>query len=74
MGAEADSEIPELGLDSGRINVDCDVSPIKMALRAAKRYNQYRQAPANVRRKHTKISYERTNEVDNDSEDDQDDD
>lgn len=76
VGAEADSEIPELGLDSGRLNIDCDVNPLRVAgaaFRAAKHYNSYRQAnrphgssPMAVKRKRTRLTLDREYERSND--------
>lgn len=46
MDTEADSEIPALGLDSGRVNVDCEVNPVriaKAAAGAARTYGNYRR-------------------------------
>lgn len=47
LGAEADSEIPELGLDGGRLSVDCEVNPFQVAgaaYQAAREYGKYRRA------------------------------
>lgn len=69
LGAEADSEIPELGLDSGRLSIDCDVNPLRVAdvaYRAARRYKQHRGAPSTVvKRKRTQISFDRAVERSN---------
>lgn len=70
LGAEADSEIPELGLDSGRLSVDCDLNPNRVAdvaYRAAKSYAQYRrdkqryqsQPTRLVKRRRTQINIQR---------------
>jgi alkylation response protein AidB-like acyl-CoA dehydrogenase len=85
LGAEADSEIPELGLDSGRLNVDCDLNPVRMAGAAyevAKEYGRHRQArryqPQStrlVKRKRTRIhidrDYERAKINDDNNNDDE---
>ena len=65
LGAEADSEIPELGLDSGRLNVDCQLNPMRVAgaaFNVAKQYGKYRHRPESsqmVRRKRTRINIDR---------------
>lgn len=53
MQTEADSEIPYLGLDSGRLNIDCDINPVRLANAAAKvarTYGKYRQERKGKRR------------------------
>lgn len=42
LNTEADSEIPELGLDSGRLNIDCDINPVRVANAAFSLASQYR--------------------------------
>lgn len=76
LGADADSEIPELGLDSAHLNIDCDVNPIRAvgaAFRAAQDYNHHRQAhrgsPTTTKRKRTRLTLER--EYDRSNGDDQ---
>lgn len=73
VNTEADSEIPELGLDSARVNLYCDINPTRVAdaaVRMARTYgkyrrnrHQYRQGPAkssaSTKRKRTRISIER---------------
>lgn len=65
LGAEADSEIPELGLDSGRLNVDCQLNPMRVAnaaYDAVKQYGKYRHRPQSsrvVKRKRTRINIDR---------------
>ena len=69
LKTEADSEIPELGLDSGSLNIDCDINPTRVAdaaMRVAQSYNQYRrqrqrkraqppQLGSEIKRKRTRI-------------------
>lgn len=71
LQTEADSEIPYLGLDSGRLNIDCDINPVRLANAAAKvarSYGKYRQerkkkrnqsprqSSSTMKRKRTRIS------------------
>lgn len=64
LKTEADSEIPELGLDSGRFNIDCELNPARVvgaAARAARNYGKYRRdrkrnRPSASKRKRTRIS------------------
>lgn len=64
LDAEADSEIPELGLDSGRVNVDCNLNPMRLAgaaINAARDYNQYRRDRARYQPESSKaVKRERT--------------
>lgn len=65
FNTEADSEIPELGLDSGRLNIDCAIDPARVAdaaVRMAKNYGKYRRnrkkvqpESSNRKRKRTRI-------------------
>lgn len=67
MNSDVGSEIPELGLDRGRFNVDCDINPARVAdaaVRVAKTYGEYRRrrqpqrASSRLKRKRTRISIE----------------
>lgn len=75
LDSEADSEIPELGLDSARLNIDCDINPARVigaAAKAAQSLGKYREqrrhrkrveAPTRsgsvVKRKRTRINIDR---------------
>lgn len=87
VNTQADSEIPELGLDSARINLDCDINPARVAdaaLRIARKYGDYRKkrrpikSSSNVKRKRTRIDisrdYERSTSKHNKPSDQEDDD
>lgn len=69
LASNVDSEIPELGLDSARLNVDCEINPARIAdaaVRAANTYRKYRRerrrkaqperASSRMKRKRTRIS------------------
>lgn len=70
LKTEADSEIPELGLDSGQLNIDCEVNPVRVAdaaARVARTYGKYRRdrqrkraqplrSGSNMKRKRTRIN------------------
>lgn len=59
LRTEADSEIPYLGLDSGRLNIDCDINPVRIANAAAKvarTYGKYRQERKRKRNQPNKSS------------------
>lgn len=46
INTEVGSEIPELGLDTGRVKLDCDLNPARMAnaaARVARNYSQMRR-------------------------------
>lgn len=78
LKTEADSEIPALGLDSARMNIDCNVNPARVAnaaLRVARTYSQHRRerkkaqpyrSGSTIKRKKTRIDiatqYEKSNE------------
>lgn len=85
LKTKADSEIPELGLDSGHLDINCAVNPARMvgaAARAAHKYGEYRREkkrnrPSASKRKRTRIridhEYEKS-KGDNDDQTEDDDD
>lgn len=66
LDSDVDSEIPELGLDTARLNVDCDINPQRVAgaaFKAARTINDYRRSkyrPATTRHKETNINIDYT--------------
>lgn len=49
--SNAHSEIPELGLDSGRLKIDCNLNPIRIANAAMKVAKQYKKQRNNRHKK-----------------------
>lgn len=66
IGTQAESEIPALGLDSGRLEVDCRLDPARVAdaaIRVAQKYRKRNrkgsQPAASIKKKRTRISIDR---------------
>lgn len=69
INTDANSEIPELGLDAARLKLDCHLNPAQLAdaaVRVAKHYNNFRnqrrgskKSGSTIKRKRTKIHIDR---------------
>lgn len=84
LNSDIDSEIPELGLDSAHLNIDCDINPRRVAgaaFKAARTINDYRRSkhrsvPARHKETNININYNKVKDdgdVDNVGDDDDDD-
>lgn len=80
VDTEASSEIPELGLDTGRVNIDCDINPVRVAQAAARIAHKYReqrarrphhkQSGSTIKRKRTRINIDYVKSRENVADDD----